>query len=65
MSRDKDGYFCENVEYVDNMVEPTMANPKKDLSKMMDAIENLPHHYKEYLSLGEEICKYIPLKDYF
>ena len=47
------------------MVEPPMTNTKKDLSKIIDAIENLPHHYKEYLSLGEEICKYIPLKDYF
>ena len=34
-----------------------MANPKKDLAKMIDAAENLPHHYKEYLALGEVICK--------
>ena len=42
-----------------------MAKPKKDLSKMIDAAKNLPHHYKEYLSLGEVICKSIPFKDYF
>ena len=42
-----------------------MANPNKDLSKMIDASENLPHHYKEYLSLGEENCKFIHFKDYF
>ena len=43
-----------------------MANPKKDLTKMIDAIENLAHHYKEYiLALGEEICKSIPFKEYF
>ena len=41
-----------------------MANPKKDLAKMIDASENLPHHYKEYLALGENICKFIPFKDY-
>ena len=58
-------YFCENEEYEDRMVEPIMANPKKDLAKMIDASENLPHHYKEYLALGENICKFIPFKDYF
>ena len=42
-----------------------MANPNKDLAKMIDGAENLPHHYKEYLSLGEVICKSIPFKDYF
>ena len=42
-----------------------MAIPKKDLAKIIDAIENLPYHYKEYLSLGEEICKFIPFKYYF
>ena len=42
-----------------------MANPKKDLAKMIDAAENLPHHYKQYLALGEEICKSIPFKEYF
>ena len=42
-----------------------MDNPKKDLSKIIDAIENLPHHYEEYLSLGEKICKSIPLNEYF
>ena len=47
------------------MVEPPMANPKKDLAKMIDASENLPHHYNEYLALGENICKFIPFKDYF
>ena len=47
------------------MVEPPMANPKKDLSKIIDAIENLPHHYEEYLALGEEILKSIPFKEYF
>ena len=47
------------------MVEPSMANPKKDLAKMIDASENLPQHYKEYLTLGENICKVIPFKDYF
>ena len=65
MSRDKDGYFCENEEYEDRMVEEPMANPKKDLAKMIDASENLPHHYKEYLALGEKICKFIHFKDYF
>ena len=47
------------------MVEPPMDNPKKDLAKMIDASENLPHHYEEYLALGENICKLIPFKDYF
>ena len=42
-----------------------MANPKKDLSNMIDAAENLSHHYKEYVSLGKVICKSIPFKDYF
>ena len=65
MLRDQDGYFFENEEYEDRMVEPPMANPKKHLSKMIDESENLPHHYKEYLSLGEEICKSIPFKEYF
>ena len=32
---------------------------------MIDASENLPQHYKEYLALGENICKFIPFKDYF
>ena len=65
MSRDQDGYFCKNKEHEDIMVESPMAIPKKDLAKMIDAIENLPHLYEEYLSLGEEICKSIPLKEYF
>ena len=39
-----------------------MANPNKDLEKIIDAIENFPHHYEEYLSLGEDICKSIPFK---
>ena len=47
------------------MVEPSMANPKKDLAKMIDASENLPHHYKEYLASGANICKFIPFKEYF
>ena len=42
-----------------------MANPKKDLANIIDASEKLPHHYKEYLALGEKICKFIPFKDYF
>ena len=46
MSRVKDGYFCENEEYEDRMVEQPMANPKKDLEKMIDASENLHHHTK-------------------
>ena len=37
------------------MVEPPMANIKKDLEKMIDSSENLPHHYKEYFALGENI----------
>ena len=41
-----------------------MANPMKYLAKMIDAIENFPHHYKAYPSLGEEICKSIPF-EYF
>ena len=64
ISRDHDVYFCENEEYEYRMVEPSMANPKKDLAKMIDASENLPQHYKEYLALGENICKFIPFKDY-
>ena len=64
-SRDQDGYFSENEEYEYRMVKPPMANPNKDLAKMIDASENLPHHYKEYLPLGENICKFIPFKDYF
>ena len=47
------------------MVEAPMDNPKRDLENMIDASENLPHHYKEYLALGENICKLIPFKDYF
>ena len=64
ISRDHDGYVCENEEYENKMVEQPMDNPKKDLSKMIDPSENLPHHYKEYLSLGEDICKSIPFKEY-
>ena len=65
ISRDKDGYFYDHMEYEEINVELPMANPKKDLAKMIDAAENLPHHYKEYLALGEVICKSIPFKDYF
>ena len=53
------------MDYEEINVELPMANPKKDLAKMIDAAENLPHHYKEYLALGEMICKSIPFKDYF
>ena len=35
MLRDQDGYFCENQEYEEKMVEPPMDNPKKDLEKMI------------------------------
>ena len=65
ISRDKDGYFYDHMEYEESNVELPMANLKKGLSKMIDVAENLPHHYKEYLSLGEVICKSIPFKDYF
>ena len=47
------------------MVESPMANPKKDLAKIIDAIENLPHHYEEYLAMGKHICKSIPFEEYF
>ena len=43
---EKDGYFCENVEYEDNMIESPLDNPKKDLAKMIYTSDNLPHHYK-------------------
>ena len=65
MSRYKDGYFYEHMEYEEINVELPLANPKKDLSKMIDAVENLPQHYKEYLPLGEDIYKSIPFKEYF
>ena len=65
ISRDKDGYLCEHVEYKDTSIESPMASPNKDLEKMIDAIKNPPHHYKEYLASGEEICKSIPFKEYF
>ena len=65
MSRDKDGYFYDHMEYGESNVELPMVSSKKDLAKMIYAAENLPHHYKEYLSLGEVICKSIPFKDYF
>ena len=64
MSRDKDGYFCDNMDYEEINVELPMANPMKDLAKMIDAIENFSCHYKVYPSLGEEICKSIPF-EYF
>ena len=53
------------MEYEESNVELHMDNPKKDLSKIIDAIENLPHHYEEYISLGKVICKSIPFKDDF
>ena len=53
------------MEYEENNVELPMANPKKELAKIIEAIENLPYHYKEYLALGEGICKSIPFKEYF
>ena len=62
MSRYTDGYFYEHMEYEERNVELPMANPKKELAKMIEAIENLPYHYKEYLALGEGICKSIPFK---
>ena len=65
MSREHDGLLFENEEYEDRMVEPPVANSKNDLAKMIDASENLPHHYQEYLSLGGEFCKAIPFKEYF
>ena len=65
MSRDMDGFFWDYMEYEERNFELPMANPKKDLAKMIDAAENLPRHYKEYLSLVEVICKSIPFKDYF
>ena len=65
ISRDKDGYFYDHMEYEEINLELPKANPKKDLAKMIDARENFPHHYEEYLALGEKICKFIPLKDYF
>ena len=34
------------MEYEEINVELPMANPKKDLEKMIDASENFPHHYK-------------------
>ena len=63
MSRDKYGYFYDHMYYEEINLELAMANPKKDLAKMIDAVENLHHHYEEYLSLGEVICKSIPFKD--
>ena len=53
MSRDQYGYFFENEEYEYIMVEPTMANPKKDLSKMIDAIESCPATMKSILTWGK------------
>ena len=53
------------MEYEERNVELPMANTKKDLSKIIDEVENFPHHYEEYLDLGKEICKSIHLKEYF
>ena len=50
------------MEYEEGNFELPMDNPKKYLAKTIDVVENLPHHYKEYLSLGEEIFKSIPFK---
>ena len=37
---------------------------KKDLAKMMEACENMPCCYKEYLALGKKICVEISFKEY-
>ena len=37
MSRDKYGYFYDHMEYEEINLELPMANPKKDLAKMIDA----------------------------
>ena len=53
------------MEYEEINFELPMAKPKKDLAKIIDAIENFPHDFEEYLYLGEEICKSIPLNSIF
>ena len=42
-----------------------MPNLRKDLAKIIDAIENFPHHYEEYIAMEKHICKSIPFKEYF
>ena len=37
---------------------------KKDLTKIMEACENMPSCYKEYLTLGKRICAKITFKEY-
>ena len=37
---------------------------KKDLIKIMEACENMPSCYKEYLALGKKICADINFKEY-
>ena len=37
---------------------------KKDLTKIMEACENMPCCYKEYLALGKKICADITFKEY-
>ena len=49
-SRDEDSYMCHHGDYEYRRDEPPMDNYKKELENMIYAIENFPHHSKEYLS---------------
>ena len=37
---------------------------KKDLTKMIEAYENMSRYYQEYLALGKDICANISVKEY-
>ena len=37
---------------------------KKDLPKMIEACENMPHCYEDYLALGRNICANLSFGDY-
>ena len=37
---------------------------KKNLAEIIEACENMPHYYEDYLALGRNICANLSFRDY-
>ena len=53
-------YWASNREEI----RPDSPMVKKNLAEIIEACENMPHYYEDYLALGRNICANLSFRDY-
>ena len=53
-------YWMTNGEYI----RSNSPMVKKNLAEIIEACENMPHYYEDYLALGRNICANLSFGDY-